>query len=79
LNLIDVFVCSAKLKAAQANLIGTERDLTLLTDTEIPTQLRDVASLQAVKVLRGDYDLKLTRQDYFTSNQDQVLFTVLTV
>jgi len=71
---VDVCVCSAKLKTAQTNLTATERDASFLTDTQIPSLIRDVASLQAVQVLRGDYDLKITRQDYFTGNQNQVLF-----
>jgi len=47
--------------------------LAFLLDTHIPTQVQEVASLQAVKVLHGDYDLKIARQDYFASNQNQVI------
>lgn len=68
-----------KLKTAQASLAASERDLIFLTETEIPAQVKEVASLQAVKVLRGDYDLKITRQDYFTSNQNQVVCNILSL
>lgn len=34
--------------------------------------LQDMAALQVTRVLHGDYDLKLARQDYFISKQDQV-------
>jgi len=70
-------VCSAKLKAAQTSLATSERELAFLTDSQIPEQVKDVASLQAVKVLHDDYDLKIARQDYFTNNQNQVLFNVV--
>lgn len=43
-----------------------------LTKSEIPELLRELAALQSTTVLTGDYCLKLARQDYFTSNQDQV-------
>jgi len=66
-----------KLKTAHASLAACKRDLAFLLDTHIPAQVKEVASLQAVKVLRGDYDLKIARQDYFTSNQNQVLFNVV--
>jgi len=59
--------------------VASERDLASLTDSQIPAQVRDVASLQAVHVLRGDYDLKIARQDYFTSNQNQVNAVLLSL
>ena len=34
--------------------------------------LQDMAALQVTHVLHGNYDLKLARQDYFISKQDQV-------
>jgi len=65
------------LKTAHANLAAAERDLSSLSDTQIPSVLRIVASLQAVSVLRGDYNLKIARQDYFANNQNQVLNGVI--
>lgn len=47
-------------------------DLAQLAETQVPSLIKDSAQLQVSKVLRGDYDLKIARQDYFTSNQDQV-------
>ena len=69
---MDYVFCSAKLKTAQTSLATCKRDLQFLAETQIPSKVKDVASLQAVNVLRGDYDLKIARQDYFTSNQNQV-------
>ena len=41
---------------------------------QLTSLLQDMAALQVTRVLHGDYDLKLARQDYFTSKQDKVLF-----
>lgn len=43
-----------------------------VTDTDLPPLLDELAALQATPVLRGDYQLKLARQNYFTSKQDKV-------
>ena len=43
-----------------------------LAQQQVPTLIRESAALQVTKILRGDYNLKIARQDYFTSNQDQV-------
>jgi HAUS augmin-like complex subunit 3 len=42
-------------------------------DTDLPPLLDELAVLQATPVLRGDYQLKLARQNYFTSKQDKVV------
>ena len=43
-----------------------------LGETQVPDLLQDMATLQISKVLHGDYDLKIARQNYFTSKQDKV-------
>ena len=43
-----------------------------LGQTQLTGLLQDMATLQVTRVLHGDYDLKLARQDYFTSKQDKV-------
>lgn len=40
--------------------------------TQLTGLLQDMAALQVTRVLHGDYDLKIARQDYFTSKQDKV-------
>ena len=40
--------------------------------TQLTSLLQDMAALQVTRVLHGDYDLKIARQDYFTSKQDKV-------
>ena len=41
-------------------------------ETQVPDLLQDMATLQISKVLEGDYDLKIARQNYFTPKQDKV-------
>ncbi|XP_071477236.1 HAUS augmin-like complex subunit 3 [Diadema antillarum] len=40
---------------------------------EIPQLLEVNAALQTTHILSGDYDLKIARQDYFTSKQDKLI------
>ena len=48
------------------------RDVALLSEEEVPHLIKESSTAQVTKILRGDYNLKIARQDYFTSNQDQV-------
>lgn len=43
-----------------------------LTSRYLSPLVQELGKLQANKILRGDYDLKIARQDYFVSKQDQV-------
>ncbi len=61
-----------KLEDAETALGIVRRDVDLLSDKEVPALIKDSAAHQVTKILRGDYDLKIARQDYFVSNQDKV-------
>jgi hypothetical protein len=67
-------MCSARLQEAQNRLLDCQRKFNELTESHLPTLLKDSANLQVTKILSGDYDLKIARQDYFISKQDQVGF-----
>ena len=43
-----------------------------LTEKALPGLVQELGELQATSILKGDYELKIARQDYFTSKQDQV-------
>jgi len=72
-NLMDLSALRANLKSAEVALSIVTRDMLHLTDVCIPGKVKEASSLQVVQVLRGDYDLKIARQDYFICNQDQVI------
>ena len=43
-----------------------------LSEQVLPGLVQELGELQATSILKGDYELKIARQDYFTSKQDQV-------
>ena len=43
-----------------------------MADKEVAKVLQECKDAKVLRVLTGDYNLKLARQDYFTSNQDKV-------
>jgi len=59
-------------REAQSILGAVNKDVGQLADVKIPALIKEKAALQTVSILRGDYDLKIARQDYFTTNQDKV-------
>ena len=72
LPLALTFSCSKRLKDAQCIFTVVRRDMCKLSEQEVPALIKENAASQLTKILQGDYDLKIARQDYFTSNQDQV-------
>lgn len=58
-----------KLKLA---IHGIQQEFHTLEENEVPKLIQDCREARTLRVLTGDYNLKLARQNYFTSNQDKV-------
>ena len=61
-----------QIQVKQAEVAELRSQIHDLGQSQLPGLLQDMATLQVTKVLHGDYDLKIARQDYYTSKQDQV-------
>lgn len=64
---------SAKLHETQKALSQVKMEIGELTEKALPGLVQELGELQATRILKGDYELKIARQDYFTSKQDQVI------
>jgi hypothetical protein len=73
----DTEMLQRELKESQQKLAELQRETSHVMDTDLPPLLDELAVLQATPVLRGDYQLKLARQNYFTSKQDKVIHYLL--
>lgn len=49
------------------------KEIAMMAERDIPNLIQESTKSQVSRILTGDYNLKLARQDYFISNQDQVL------
>ena len=63
---------SAKLLQVQKALSQVKMEIGELSEQVLPGLVQELGELQATSILKGDYELKIARQDYFTSKQDQV-------
>ncbi|XP_002733835.1 HAUS augmin-like complex subunit 3 [Saccoglossus kowalevskii] len=62
-----------QLHSAKSKLQNVKRTSVILYESQLPKMVKAVGEVQKVKMLTGDYDLKIARQDYFTSKQEQVI------
>ncbi|XP_068726090.1 HAUS augmin-like complex subunit 3 isoform X1 [Montipora capricornis] len=68
---------SANLREVQKALTQVKMEIGQLSEQVLPGLVLELGELQATSILKGDYDLKIARQDYFTSKQDQVIIHLL--
>ena len=60
------------MQQVQSRLSAVTREIAELRKENVSALLEELAALHGTRILQGDYDLKIARQDYFTSKQDQV-------
>lgn len=63
---------SVQLRERRAENAGLQREITSLSERELPRLVSESSEAQSTHILCGDYDLKIARQNYFTSNQEKV-------
>ncbi|XP_035699527.1 HAUS augmin-like complex subunit 3 [Branchiostoma floridae] len=73
----DTAKLSKQLQETQAVLSAVQRESAVLSEGEVPRLIQANAELQATRILQGDYDLKIARQDYFISKQEEVISQLL--
>ncbi|XP_030834013.1 HAUS augmin-like complex subunit 3 [Strongylocentrotus purpuratus] len=69
----DVHSLSEKLEQCERQKNAALNQAVQIWESEIPRLLEVNASLQATHILSGDYNLKVARQDYFTSKQEKLI------
>lgn len=62
-----------QLQNVQSSTQAVRRDFEALGEDDVPKLIQECKDAKVLRVLTGDYNLKLSRQDYFTSNQDKVI------
>ena len=66
----------ANIVKLQQELSDVNVELKRVGCDQLPNLVQEMANLQFTSVLTADHDLKLARQDYFTSKQDKVQFNI---
>ncbi|WAR23282.1 HAUS3-like protein [Mya arenaria] len=55
-------------------MLGTvHQEFSALGEGDVPRLVQECRESKVIRVLTGDYNLKLARQDYFTANQEKVI------
>ena len=71
-HVISLMCYRHQIKLKEERLSELRSQIHELGETQLSELLQDMAAFEVSRVLHGDYDLKIARQDYFTSKQDQV-------
>ncbi|XP_060551458.1 HAUS augmin-like complex subunit 3 [Ruditapes philippinarum] len=62
-----------RLQKLHSSIHAVRGDFHELGENEVPKLIQECKDAKVLRVLTGDYNLKLARQDYFTTNQDKVI------
>ncbi|XP_033103597.1 HAUS augmin-like complex subunit 3 [Anneissia japonica] len=64
---------SQQVQHLEQSLEQASRHASTLAENDLPQLIDKNAALQQTEILFGDYNLKIARQEYFTSKQDEVI------
>ncbi|XP_068927160.1 HAUS augmin-like complex subunit 3 isoform X2 [Petaurus breviceps papuanus] len=63
----------AKISSFSSEILKLEEQITQLNNKTLPAVVKENAQLLNMPVVKGDFDLQLAKQDYYTSRQELVL------
>ena len=63
----------AQIRKLQEELSIVNVEIKKLGHDKLPILVQELTKLKFIRVFSTDHDLKLARQDYFTSKQDKVI------
>ena len=69
---IDVADMRQRETRLRENCLALKQEVAVLGSQRVVALARSIANLQVSRVMHGDYDLQLARQEYFLHKQDKV-------
>ncbi|XP_048220454.1 HAUS augmin-like complex subunit 3 [Perognathus longimembris pacificus] len=72
-KVIDKENLDAKVSSLNSEILKLEEQITYIKDKRLPAVVRENAQLLNMPVVKGDFDLQIAKQDYYTERQELVL------
>lgn len=63
----------AKISSLNCEILKLEEQITYIRDKSLPAVVKENAQLLNMPVVKGDFDLQIAKQDYYTARQELVL------
>ncbi|XP_045384143.1 HAUS augmin-like complex subunit 3 [Lemur catta] len=63
----------AKISSLSSEIMKLEEQITHIKDKSLPAVVKENAQLLTMPVVKGDFDLQIAKQDYYTARQELVL------
>lgn len=63
----------AKISSLNSEILKLEEQITHMKDKSLPAVVKENAQLLNMPVVKGDFDLQIAKQDYYTARQELVL------
>nr|XP_020032880.1 HAUS augmin-like complex subunit 3 isoform X2 [Castor canadensis] len=70
---IDKENLDAKISSLNSEILKLEEQITHMKDKSLPAVVKENAQLLNMPVVKGDFDLQIAKQDYYTERQELVL------